>query len=145
MRLKKQLRTVTIINIETGEFLYQIGESKSFVGAFIGLNGITVAPEGNILVTDSEMSSVQAFSKEDGKYLYHLGGKKAIPDPRADNQRPFVRAFQVPAAIRTDSKGRVWIFTQQKRDFAVRQYIGDKLWDITVDKPEGTLPKALKR
>ena len=136
-------RLIPVFSPETGEKLFGIGYSTNFVGAFVGITGITETPDGNIAVADSEMSSVQIFSAEDGTYLHHIGDKKAIPDPRSFDQRPFVRAFQKPTVIEYDSEGKLYIFVYSAKGFIVRENIGDAIWDISTDEPEGEVPAGL--
>ncbi len=135
------MRLVNVYDVETGEHLYDLGRSKTFVGAFVGISGIGFDNDGNIMVTDSAMNSVQFFSKEDGSYMYHLGGEKAIPDPRSNDQRPYVAGLEFPGAINMDKQGRVWVYVHGKRCFAVRSFTSEDIWDILKDKPEGKIPE----
>jgi len=137
-------RTIYVHDIETGAPISVIGVSKSFIGAFISISGMGFDKDGNLIVSDAEMSSVQVFSKDDYSYMYNIGAEKAIPDPRSNNQRPFVREFQKPGTMAVDkTTGKLWVYVGGQQGFTVREFVGDKPWDATVDQPEGTVPKNL--
>ena len=52
-----------------------------FVGRFIGIHGAAETPDGNILLTDPAVNSIQLFDGKKGEYLYHVGGDVAKEDP----------------------------------------------------------------
>jgi DNA-binding beta-propeller fold protein YncE len=133
-------RVVNVVDLDTGERLYDIGKSKSFIGAFMSVSGICFDKDSNVVVTDAVMSAVQVFSNETGEYMYHIGDEKAIPDARSADQRPVVMKLSSPFSPTFDDKGRLWIFTKHG-GFTVRAYVGDKIWDVTVDEPEGKSPQ----
>jgi hypothetical protein len=61
---------------------FAIGKLGSgFVGRFIGIHGATEAPEGDIVLTDPAVNSIQVFDGKTGAYLYHIGGAVAKEDP----------------------------------------------------------------
>lgn len=60
---------------------FAIGKVGSgFVGRFIGIHGATEAPDGNIVLTDPAVNSIQVFDGKNGNYLYHIGGDVAKED-----------------------------------------------------------------
>jgi hypothetical protein len=130
-------RKILVVNIETGEDLYVIGMSKSFVGAFMTIEDMAFDKNGDLIVSDSVMHSVQVFSKDDGEYMYHIGDEKAIPDSTSNNQRPLVKEMKNPEAVNIDEEGRLWIYVGSIKGFMVREYIDDDIWDSKVDEPEG--------
>ena len=130
-------RIINVVDFDTGEDLYTVGRSKTFIGAFMAITGMAFDKNDDLIVSDSAMQSVQVFSKDDGSYMYHIGDKKAVPDPASKNQRPLVKKLNYPSAINLDKKGRLWIHVGGSRAFIVREYIGDRPWDSTIDVPEG--------
>jgi hypothetical protein len=138
-------RIVNVYDFETGVRLYDIGKSKTFIGAFAAVNGMVFDPDGNVMVADTTMHATQVFSGEDGSYMYHLGDEKAIPDPRAKDQRAVVNGLDSPMFPDIDYKGRVWIYSGSSKGYYIREWVSDDIWDALVDKPEGSLKGAKKK
>ena len=128
-------RMISVVRIDTGEFVYVLGRSKTFIGAFMGINGMGFDKNGDLLVSDGSMHSVQVFSGEDGGYMYHIGDERAAPDKRAKDQRAKVN-LDFAGPVGSDNQGRLWIYLGKDKGFTVRKYIGDNVWDYTVDEPE---------
>lgn len=64
---------------------FAIGKvGTGFVGRFIGIHGVAMLGNGNILLTDPGVNSMQVFDGKTGEYLYHIGGE----DPREDPAQP---------------------------------------------------------
>jgi len=129
------------VELATGKKLQEIGISKSYIGAFMSITGMCLDKDGNLVVTDSIMHTVQVFDKNTGEYLYHIGGEKAIPYLRSNSQRPFVEKMEGPVRPNIDYKGRIWIYVAGLKGAMIRELIGDKPWDANIDKPEGPSPK----
>jgi len=135
-------RIIDVFDLKSGEKLYVVGKAKSFVGAFMSVTGMCFDKDGNLVVTDGVMRSVQVFSKEDGSYMYHIGDAKAIPDKSSKDQRAFVNNMESPLLPLFDYKERLWLFIPGMKGFMIREYNpADKVWDIAVDKPEGESPQ----
>ncbi len=101
------------------------GEAKSFVGSFLGLGGAATDAEGNFLVTDPPMATIQVFSGETGKYLHHLAEEDLKVDP-GNPQRPLWRMTN-PAGIWLDPKTNlIYICSTQTNEILVRQIIKAK-------------------
>lgn len=78
-------RRIEVFDLE-GAYLRTYGISKSFIGSFIGPTGITFDEQGNSVICDAAMATMQVFSPA-GEYLYHVGLEK--PELDAENkQRP---------------------------------------------------------
>jgi len=137
-------RIVRVRNIETGERVYEIGLAKNWVGAFLGIGSMTFDINGDLVVTDYKMGGIQVFCKGFGRYMYHIGDEKAIYSN--NRNRPYFSSIEINrnlGPISVDSKGRLWIYINNTKSFSVREYIGDKIWDSTVDKPEVSVPKGM--
>ncbi len=129
-------RKVFVVDIDTGEALYTIGSSKNFVGAFMAITGLAFTPEGDVLISDSALHTVQVFNGETGEYMYHMGDKKAIADEKAKGQRSSIKGLNFPTALNIDSQGRMWIYVGAMKGFMVREWINDDIWDASKDKSE---------
>lgn len=129
-------RTVVVCDIETGAILYEIGVSRSFIGAFLGVSGFGFDDNGDIMISDSAMNTVQVFSKDNGEYMYHVGDVKAIADKSSKEQRAAVKNLNYPCDTGIDSEGKLWIYVGSVKGFMIRQFTNDKIWDATVDKSE---------
>lgn len=55
-------------------------QGTGYIGSFINIAGMKIAPDGSLLITDPNVNSIQAFDLKDGKYLYHLGDEKGVED-----------------------------------------------------------------
>ena len=113
--------------IYKGDFtLKQVaGEAKTFVGSFLGMGGVTTDSEGNFLVSDPPMATIQVFSGETGKYLHHLAEEDLKVDP-GNAQRPLWRMAN-PAGIWFDTKANLlYICAPQSNEILVRQLIKSK-------------------
>jgi DNA-binding beta-propeller fold protein YncE len=130
-------RKILVVSIETGEILYEIGRSKTFIGAFMGVSGMGFDPDMNLIVTDSAMHTVQIFARDDGSYMYHMGDPKAIADKNAQYQRSFVDKLNYPTTADFSGDGKLWLFVGGLKGFMVRTYVGDTVWDASVDESEG--------
>jgi hypothetical protein len=128
-------RIINVVSIDTGEDIYDMGISRTFIGAFAAINGMCFDKNGNLVVSDGTMHSVQVFNKDDGGYMYHIGDEKAVPDKKAKEQRPEVN-LDFPGPVGLDNQGRLWIYLGKDHGFTVREYIDGEPWDATVDKPE---------
>jgi DNA-binding beta-propeller fold protein YncE len=129
-------RKVIVVDIDTGEGLYEIGRAKTLVGAFESVSGMAFDKNRNLIVADRVMHTVQVFSKDDGKYMYHIGDEKAIPDQRTKGQKAFVKKMKNPSAVNMDKEGRLWIYVGGPKAFMVRSYIDNKPWDVMANGPE---------
>ena len=124
------------VDINTGDRLDRFGLSKSFVGAFMSINGMAFDRNGDLVVSDGIYHSVQVFSKDKyHHYMYHIGGEKAAADPASKGQRADVD-LDFAGPVNFDANGRLWIYLGRDKGFSVREYIGDKPWDVSKDEPE---------
>ncbi len=121
---------VGIFDLSAGKRKATIGEKrKGFVGAFIGINGATLTPQGNLLFCDSGVHSIQVFDGETFDYLYHIGGAKPEADPEFHDRAKFDFAYPVGASF--DRRGRLYIVNGLQRYISVREVN----WDRGVDVP----------
>lgn len=61
---------------------FSVGKLGSgFVGRFIGIHGATETVDGNLVLTDPAVNSIQVFDGKKGSYLYHIGGPDGKEDP----------------------------------------------------------------
>jgi len=128
-------RIIQVLDFITGEKLYEIGNSTNFIGGFMSINGMDFNKNDDLVVSDGVVHTVQVFSKDNGRYMYHLGDKKAVPDTSFFSHRPKIN-LDSAGPVNVDSKGRLWIYLGRDKGFTVREKIGDKLWDSTKDEPE---------
>jgi len=56
-------------------------KSSGFIGGFIGMRGVNYDPDGNVVITDGGVHSVQIFDGKTGDYLYHFGDESGTADP----------------------------------------------------------------
>lgn len=74
---------VLVIDRNTGKIKRMIGRKASgFIGGFIGQSGITYDPEGNVVISDAGVHSIQVFDGKTGTYLYHFGDESGKVDPK---------------------------------------------------------------
>lgn len=111
--LKEKKRKDTIGNRRTG-----------FIGAFIGINGATLTPQGNYLFCDSGIHSIQVFDPKDHNYLYHIGGAEPMADPEFKDRAKF--DFQYPVGGNFDAAGRLYVVNGLKRSISVREVLWDQ-------------------
>ncbi|MFC1855007.1 6-bladed beta-propeller [Thermodesulfobacteriota bacterium] len=138
-------RIIKVIDVNSGENLYDIGIAKTFVGSFAAIMGINFDPDGNVIVADTTVHTVQVFNKDTGEYMYHIGDEKAIPDKGSRDQRAYVKNFVAPAFPNFDAKGRLWLYVGYKQGGSIREYVSDDIRDIIIDKPGGKSPQPPPR
>lgn len=97
---------------------------KGFLGGFIGMNGMTLTPKGDLLVCDSGIHSIQVFDGKTFDYLYHVGGETPGPDPEFKERAKF--DFPYPVGGNIDGKGNLYIVNGMKTTISVRQVSWDK-------------------
>lgn len=103
-------------------FKYVAGEAKTFVGSFLGMGGVAVDGDGNFIVTDPPMATIQVFQAGDGKYLHHFAGPDKRVDP-GNPQRPFWPITN-PAGVYLDAgKGLLYICSTQTDELLVRKIL----------------------
>lgn len=106
-----------------------IGTRRSgFIGSFIGINGATVTPQGNLLFCDSGIHSIQVFDGKTHDYLYHIGSEEPAADPEFKERAKF--DFQLPVGGNFDASGKLYIVNGGRRSISVREVMWDKLKDI---------------
>ena len=116
-------KVVLVYSLETGGHLYYIGTAKTYVGAFASISGMGIDKNGNLVVSDGVMHSVQVFSKDDGRYLYHIVYDNFQYNPSDPKPVSFVL---YPGIIETDKMGRLWIYAGGLKGFQVIEYTGAK-------------------
>lgn len=73
---------IKVIDRKDGKVKRVIGKKSSgFIGGFIGMRGINYDPDGNLVVTDGGVHSIQVFDGKTGEYLYHFGDESGTVDP----------------------------------------------------------------
>jgi len=73
---------IKVIDKKDGKVKRVIGrKSSGFIGGFIGMRGVNYDPEGNLVITDSGVHSIQVFDGKTGDYLYHFGDESGTVDP----------------------------------------------------------------
>lgn len=104
--------------------VYNIGKITSgFVGGFIGIHGVGFTPDGNLVLTDPGVHSIQVFGVADGRYLYHLGGEKPVEDPRQPG-RPLID-FSRLSFGQFDRKGHLIVYAGTEKAILRRALVGD--------------------
>ncbi|GAB4234810.1 MAG: hypothetical protein OHK0028_11200 [Deltaproteobacteria bacterium] len=93
---------------------FAIGKLGSgFVGRFIGIHGAAETPDGNLLLTDPAVNSIQLFDGKKGEYLHHIGWEVAKEDP-AQPGRAFLEVGAVAFAQFLDAENLV-LFTGSEK------------------------------
>lgn len=107
--------------------LYQVAElgvaPRGYIGAFVGIHGVTPLRGGRALLVDPAVGTLQVFDTATGKYLYHVSG----PEPRLDPAYP-QRAdlpLRKPNFAALDLRGRFWVYDAATRRIAVLEPSGD--------------------
>lgn len=127
---------ISVVDFKTNEHLsYFDYFIQGDPGTFYTVSGMAFEKGGDLIVSDGIRHTVQVFHKEDGFYKYHIGGEKALRTKNSTVNRPAVN-LDYSGALNVDSRGRLWIYLGREKGFSVREYIGDKPWDSTVDEPE---------
>ncbi|MBE0617290.1 MAG: hypothetical protein IH608_05115, partial [Proteobacteria bacterium] len=104
--------------------VFTIGKrTAGFIGGFIGIHGIALLPEGDLLLTDPGVNTMQVFSSKDGSYLYHFGGPDATEDPGQPG-RPFLDIGGI-AFAQLDRKGDLYLYAGNEKAFVQRKVTGD--------------------
>jgi sugar lactone lactonase YvrE len=80
-----------------GSFVDASGASGSHPGSFWGPRDIAIAPNGNVLVSDTGNKRVQVFDS-DGRFLTMFGGNGSAPGE-----------FSEPVGIAVDADGNVYV------------------------------------
>ncbi|NOY86053.1 MAG: hypothetical protein GXP52_01965 [Deltaproteobacteria bacterium] len=121
------LHRIIAVKPESREIAYTMGIGvKGYIGGFLGLNGITSIPnqENAFLVADGGVGSLQVFSGADGKYLYHIGGEKAVVDP-GNSGKPKMNIGNCNSPF-FDSAGNLWVLDGFGKIISVRQVNWDQ-------------------
>lgn len=84
-------RRIEVFDLD-GNFVRTYGLAKSYIGSFLGATGITFDDDGNSVVADAAMATIQFFDPE-GKYLFHMGDVEAKIEPES-KQRPLIPISQ---------------------------------------------------
>ncbi len=101
------------------------GEAKTFVGAFLGMGGISLDADGNWVITDPPMVSIQVFDAATGKYKHHLADVTMKVD-ESTGQRPSWNMTN-PSGIWIDApKKLLFITSPQTGEVLVRQILDTK-------------------
>ncbi len=106
-------------------------ESDGFIGGFLGVNALTFTPDGNILVGDAGVGTLQVFNPKDGTYLYHIGDEKLVADEKLDRQRPvlplggFTGLFFDPKGNLMAMDGITKIISVREVNWQAKEVIGD--------------------
>ncbi len=90
-------KRVEVFDANTGAFLFQVGGPGTAPGQFTDPRGLTVTPDGDLLVTDEFGFSVNEFLL-DGTFVRRLFGTPP-PTPGVNN----------PRGVRVDPTGRVYM------------------------------------
>jgi len=107
------------VDPSTMKEIFNIGKiTNGFVGGFIGIHGVDVMPDGNILLTDPGVTTMQVFDGKTGEYLYHFGGPEAVEDPEQPG-RPLVYVGGISFAQFT-SKGELFLYSGNEKTFSKR-------------------------
>lgn len=104
---------------------YVTGEAKTFVGAFLGMGGMTIDADGNWMIADPPMATIQAFNAADGKYLHHIADENLKVD-ESTGQRPFLRIANPVGIWLNAPKGLLYICSPQTDEVLVRQILKAK-------------------
>jgi len=121
------LHRAVAFNPENMEVQYMIGlENDGYIAGFLGINSMLISPvDGALLIGDGGINTLQAFDPETGKYLYHIGDEKPVPDPDLENQRPLT-SFKGFHQTWIDDQGRLWIKDNFNNVFFIREVMWDK-------------------
>ncbi len=104
--------------------VYNIGVATAgFVGGFIGIAGVGFTPDGNLVLTDPGVHTVQVFSVESGRYLYHIGGDEPKEDPRQPG-RPLID-FSGLSFAQFTRKGELVLYAGTEKAIMKRRLVGD--------------------
>jgi hypothetical protein len=111
---------VTRINYSLRKVEFDLGISDNMVGAFKMVNGMWYDGGRNVVVADGVNNTVQGFDLKYGKYLYHIGDERGLPDEKSENQKPLTdREFTGPIIM--DGGNRFWIYVDKDKGFSVRR------------------------
>jgi len=117
--------SVAIVDLKEGKRKDTIGSRRTgFIGAFIGINGATMTPQGNYLFCDSGIHSIQVFDAKTNNYLYHIGGVEPMADPEFKDRAKF--DFEYPVGGNFDAAGRLYVVNGLKRSISVREVLWDQ-------------------
>lgn len=115
---------IHVMDPKTGSVVRTIGKKASgYVGAFIGITGMSFDPKGNLVVSDSGVHSIQVFDAKSGDYLYHLGDETGKPDTEMPERASLAGIrFPVGAIVRG---GILYIFRGDKNQIVTRQVVAN--------------------
>lgn len=71
-------------------------QAKGYLGAFVGIHGVSWWATGQLLFTDPAVATLQVFDAASGRYLFHLSGPTPGPTP------------PIPSVPTCPSTGRFW-------------------------------------
>jgi len=121
-----------VVDPSTMKEVFSIGKvTNGFVGGFIGIQGVAVTPDGNILLTDPGVTTMQVFDGKTGHYLFHYGGPEAVEDPQQPG-RPLVYVGGLKFAQITP-KGELFLYSGNDKLFSKRK-VGEP---VLVERNEG--------
>jgi outer membrane protein assembly factor BamB len=112
---------VTVVDKEFKK-VFDIGkETSGFTGGFIGIHGVDITKEGNILATDPGLSSIQLFDGKTGAYIQHYGST-GEQDPAQPGRAKV--DFGSPNLTFIDRDGRMWFFASNDKTIYIRKVRG---------------------
>lgn len=74
------------------------GSNGSADGEFLGVRGLAIAPDGNLLVVDNDNSRIQKLNSTTGAFMMKFGSNGS-----GDGQ------FNTPAGVSTDASGNIYV------------------------------------
>lgn len=113
---------IVVLDTKTGAFKRVIGKKATgFIGGFIGINGLSKDPSGNIVASDSGVHSIQVFDGKTGDYLYHFGDESGKPDAEVADRASL--GIQLPVGTAVGKNGRLYIFRGDRSQIQEREII----------------------
>ncbi len=115
---------VLVIDRNNGKIKRMIGRKASgFIGGFIGQSGITYDPEGNVVISDAGVHSIQVFDGKTGAYLYHFGDESGKVDPKMTERALLGIEMPNRAFVRGNM---LYIFRADKMNVVSREIVKKK-------------------
>lgn len=94
------------------------GNALPSPGSFLGIRGLSFAPEGHLVVSDPSMVTIQYFNVETFEYLYSLGDESG--KEMEEGGRAFLPLLGMPN-VAIDKNHRVYVPQEEAHAVAVRE------------------------
>ena len=122
---------------------YEIGTGvyPGYIAKFLGINGATVSSDGELVVSDPGMSTIQVFDLETGTYLYAIGGPTGKPDAKNHEMAAVDYTYPAYAYIFPDG-ARVAIYSSFEKIWDVREFGGEGVALVKKYVEEAMAPPA---